>query len=262
MEQPCFRCGYVSDRPARFCRQCGSQLVAETEASSAATRNYAQLTAQNADPQSAYPAHAPYQQLDDQTPETTPFYRPPNAPQYQTPIIEQTRTNWGKWVVIGLLTFMMVCIVAVGGVIYLGKQWVDSQTASPATDIPIGRTGQPPLPPIAPAAPEPPSAPAVASSLDSYKYPDAEITKSHKAGVAETIQMTTDDDMEDVREYYQEKFKNNLGIHNEDGKKAIFTSLGQPLITVIVQPDEKHKDKTQILLTRVNIVIRDLPFHQ
>ncbi|MEP7337330.1 MAG: zinc ribbon domain-containing protein [Acidobacteriota bacterium] len=258
MEQPCFRCGYVSDRPARFCRQCGSQLVAETEASSAATRNYAQLTAQNADPQSTSPAHAPYQQWDDQTPETTPFYRPPNAPQYQTPIVEQKRTNWGKWVVIGLLTFMMFCIIAVGGVIYLGKQWVDNQTASPATNVPDGI----PPPPSAPAAPGAPSVPAVAGSLDSYKYPDAEVTESHKDGINEMVQMTTDDDIEDVREYYQKKFKKAMSINDGGSKKVIFTSMSQPLITVILQPDEQHEDKTQILLTRVNIAIPNIPSRQ
>jgi len=248
MQQPCSRCGYISDRPARFCRQCGSQLVAETEASSATTRNYAHPAGQYANPQSNYPAYAPQQQWDDQTPETTPFYRPPIASQYQPPVVEQKRTNWGKWVLLSLLTFMMICIVAVGGLFYMGKRWVEQHRPAPSGDVPVVVPGVPP-PPGAPPAPP------LAGNLESYKYPGAKVTESHKGGGSEMIQMTTDDSLDDVLQYYEEKFKNATTIHDEDGKKFIFTSLGQPLTTVIVQPDEKQEDKTQILLTRVNISI-------
>ncbi len=130
MQQPCSRCGYISDRPARFCRQCGSQLAAETEASSANTRNYTpqQASPQYADQQPAYPPYSPNQQWEEQTPSTTPFYRPPIAPQYQIPVTEQKRTNWGKWVLIGLLTFMLFCMAGTGGAIYVGKKWVRQHT--------------------------------------------------------------------------------------------------------------------------------------
>src|SRR5215475_4690263 len=40
MNQTCQRCSYQSPSSARFCRQCGAQLIAETEFSSADTRNY------------------------------------------------------------------------------------------------------------------------------------------------------------------------------------------------------------------------------
>src|SRR5689334_12717551 len=197
MQQPCSRCGYISDRPARFCRQCGSQLVAETEASSATTRNYAQSAGQYANPQSSYPAHVPNQQWEDQTPDTTPFYRPPMAPQYQTPVVEQKRTSWGKWVIISLLTFMVVCIVAVGSLIYLGKKWVDRHPAGSGNNVPTV-PGVPP--PAAPAPPDAPPAPPIAGNLESYKYPGAKVTESHRGGGSEVIKMTTDDDLDDVRE--------------------------------------------------------------
>lgn len=264
MEQPCSRCGYISDRPARFCRQCGSQLIAETEASSAATRNYAPQAAQYAEPPSAYPGYAPNQQPawgSDQTPETTPFYRPPVAPQYQTPIAEQKSTNWGKWVLISLLTFLVVCLVGVGGLVYWGKKFVERRVGSSTADAPVVAPGSHPSSdaPHAPGLPPPP--PAV-GSLDDYKYPDAEITILRKQGINEVIQMTTDDDLEDVLEYYQEKFKNSsIRIKGDDGKKSVFTSLGQPMITVIVEPHEKDKDKdkTKITLTRLNIPIPKIP---
>lgn len=256
MQQPCSRCGYISDRPARFCRQCGSQLSEETDASSATTRNYASMAAQGAAPQPVIPAYAP-QQWNEQTPETTPFYRPPIASQYPMPIDGQKRTSWGKWILISLLTFMMICMLAIGGVFYIGKKWVDNHNisggggdASAPADPPA-----PPAPPDAPEPPDEPSAPVIAANLDKLKYPDAEVTQSHKDGMTEMIQMTTDDDMEDVREYYRKKFKNAMSINDEKGKKLIFTSLGQPMITVIVQPDETDTGKTQIVLSRVNVSI-------
>lgn len=259
MQQPCSRCGYISDRPARFCRQCGSQLAGETNASSATTRNYASLAAQSAAPQPAVPAYAPRQQWDEQTPETTPFYRPPIASQYSIPTTEQKRTNWGKWILISLLTFMMVCMIAAGGAIYVGKKWVKSHSM-PAAEGDASVPDMPPVPPDVPAPPDAPSAPAVASNLNGYKYPDAEVTESHKDGMTEMIQMTTDDDLEDVRDYYRKKFKNAMSINDKKGKKLIFTSIGQPIITVIVQADEKDADKTQIFLSRVNIALPSISF--
>ncbi len=250
MQQPCSRCGYISDRPARFCRQCGSQLADETDASSATTRNYAPLAAQSAVPQSTIPAYAPQPQWKEQTPETTPFYRPPIASQYPVPITEQKRTNWGKWILISLLTFMMAGFVAVGGVIYMGGRWIKSHTVPVASE----ETSVPSLP-DAPVPPGAPSAPVVAGNLDNYKYPGAEVTESHKDGMTQMIQMTTKDDLEDVREYYRKKLKNAMNINDEKSRKFIFTSIGQPILTVIVQPDENDADKTQIVLSRVAVAI-------
>ena len=254
MQQPCSRCGYISDRPARFCRQCGSQLTEETDASSATTQNYASMAAQSAVPQPAIPAYAPQQQWNEQTPETTPFYRPPIASQTPISMTSQKRTSWGKWILISLLTFMLICIVAIGGALYVGKKWVENHNISVAEEG-GSAPAMPPLPPDAPEPPDAPPAPAIAGNLDKYKYPDAEVTQSHKDGMTEMIQMTTTDDLEDVREYYRKKLKNVMSINDEKGKKLIFTSLGQPMITVIVQPDESDTDKTQIVLSRVNIAI-------
>jgi hypothetical protein len=41
MNHTCQLCGYQSPSSARFCRQCGAQIVVETELSAADTRNYA-----------------------------------------------------------------------------------------------------------------------------------------------------------------------------------------------------------------------------
>lgn len=255
MQQPCSRCGYISDRPARFCRQCGSPMFDETESSSAATRNY---IPQQAQPQyggqpGSYPSYGQGQPFDDQTPNTTPFYRPPLAPHYQVPPLEQKSSNFKKWVLIGLLAFLLVTGIAVVGGIYLGRQWIQREAGNlreaRGSDVPLPQ--QPPEPPDAPGAPPRQTA---SGSLDAYKYPGATVTESHKAGLNEVIKMTTEDDFDTVKEYYNEKFKNSsISIKNEDGQKLIFTTTGQPLITIIVQPSDADEDKTEINLLRVNI---------
>lgn len=260
MQQPCSRCGYISDRPARFCRQCGSQLFNETESSSAATRNYApqQVRSQYSDPVGINSPYSPGPRLDEQIPDTTPFYRPPIVPQSQVP--EQRPTNWGKWVLIGLLSMLLLTVLAAGGIFYVSKQWFQHEAKSTQNDsvkefppLPV-----PPEVPAAPGAPPPPPAPGnpTSGNLDNYKYPDATVLESHRDGINEVIKMTTDDDLETVKDYYDGKFKNSsISIKNEEGQKFVFTTLGHPLITIIVQPDEAHEGKTEINLLRANISI-------
>src|SRR5215470_15195803 len=43
MQQPCKTCGYESPETDKFCRQCGGQLVAESEFTSAATLNHGRV---------------------------------------------------------------------------------------------------------------------------------------------------------------------------------------------------------------------------
>src|SRR5215831_6887050 len=43
MQQPCKACGYESPETDKFCRQCGGQLVVETEASAATTLNHGRV---------------------------------------------------------------------------------------------------------------------------------------------------------------------------------------------------------------------------
>lgn len=253
MQQPCSRCGYISDRPARFCRQCGSPLFNETESSSATTRNY---MPQQAPPQfgnqpNAYSPYGPGASLEEQAPDTTPFYRPPAMAQY--PVPQQSRSGWGKWVLIGLLSFLLITSLAVGGAIYVGKRWIQHKVESAHRDGTIEIPEAPP-PPVNPSEPGAPPAPS--TGLEGYKYPEAKILESHKDGMNEVLKMTTEDDIQTVKEYYDEKFKNSsVNISNQDGQKFIFTTLGHPLITIIVQPDESHEGNTEINLIRANLSI-------
>ncbi|MFN0112139.1 MAG: hypothetical protein ACKVZH_25025, partial [Blastocatellia bacterium] len=74
---------YMSDRPARFCRQCGSQLFAESDVTSATTRNYSQQPP----PQFAEQPQAGYSpgSWAEQPANTSPFYQAPPLAQSPYP---------------------------------------------------------------------------------------------------------------------------------------------------------------------------------
>src|SRR5262249_10947821 len=156
MQRPCHRCGFVSDRPTRFCRQCGAQLFVENEATSATTRQYAPQ-------QSAYPYDAPYQsqlaqvqsarenRSNDQTPDTSRLYYEPMAATYPTyPADYQQavvkKSGALKWILITLM-----CILLVSGAIS-----VMVISAIHAIQPPANQAEGPPLAPGAPAPPPPP----------------------------------------------------------------------------------------------------------
>lgn len=270
MQQPCVNCGYISDRPARFCRQCGSQLYAESESSSAETRNYGRQTPPRyAEPQQSHPhnapgqAYTPGQAFDDQTPSTSPFYNPPAVPQYQYPVVEQKKFNWGKWILISMLTFLMVVMVGIGGFVYLGKKWVESNVGISSGS---GEAVTPPDAPEAPDAPPPPGAPVGSDrvgKLEDYKYPNAKVVEQHIDPIAQTISLTTDDDLEKVKEYYDQKFKQAFknsatNISNQNDNHYIYTSLSNPMLTIEIQPDEADDSIVHIKIARIEVKIPEI----
>ncbi len=261
MQQPCSSCGYISDRPARFCRQCGSQLYAETESSSAETRNYGRQTPpQYAEQQPSYTSHAPSHRFDDQTPNTSPFYNPPAVPQYQYPAVEQKSFNWGKWILISLVTFLTVIIFAVLGMFYLGKKWVENNVGLASDERTGGVIFDHPSAPDAPVPPGDPKANDRVGDLESYRYPGASILERNIDPIAQTIRMTTGDDLETVKEFYDEKFKQTFKnspttINSKNEKHYIYSSLSNPMLTIEIQPDEENRDKTHISITRVEVKI-------
>src|SRR4030095_14386062 len=118
MQQACHKCGYNSDRPTRFCRQCGAQRFVENEATSASTRQYVQQ-------ESANPYDAPYQSqlaqaqappnsgFNNQTPDTSQLYHPPASPHYpnytaNTQPSESKKSGAWKWVLVTLLCLLLV----------------------------------------------------------------------------------------------------------------------------------------------------------
>jgi hypothetical protein len=281
MEQPCPRCGYVSDRPARFCRQCGAALFVETEAKTATTRNYPPNQAAQTYPNQRSPS--PYGSssgLDEQTPETTRFYRPPitpMTPNYGVPAPQ--KSNAGMWILIALLSFLLVG----GGIAGMVFSSIRSQTQDslPQEDIKdleaqieqqvqeqiraaqqqqrqaeemardarekAAQAGQPPPLPL----PPPPPGAELPAGFEKYKYPNSEVQQQANVLGNEFAKMTTDDSVEQVVEFYRKLIGKPLTKgKDEEGAKYIFQVRGSPSTIIIVSPDEQNDGKTQIMFLR------------
>lgn len=285
MQQPCQRCGYVSDRPSRFCRQCGAPLFAENEATSATTRQYAPQ-------QTANPYDAPYQsqfaqdrRLDNQVPDTASLHRAPmeqNYPNYPAnyQYSKPKKSGAWKWILITLLCILLVS----GGVGLLAlsamnrakqraaeilpsaeeieakiRDQVQDEIDRALRDAELARqdaeraaNGEGP-----PSPPPPPPAPGeLPSGLDRYKYPNATVDEPVRAFGNEVIKMTTSDSVSKVKDFYKKQigdpmFKNK----DEEGEKVIFQVPGSPMILVTINQDDEDPDKTQIVVFRARLQI-------
>ncbi|MEK7832918.1 MAG: zinc ribbon domain-containing protein [Acidobacteriota bacterium] len=274
MQQPCSRCGYISDRPARFCRQCGSQLFDETDVTSATTKNMAQQPPQFADQQSAghTPGYSPgsYAQGSyapggwaEQTPGTAPFYQAPVAAQYRQPAVEQEKNfNWGKWILLSFLTILLFTVIVGGALFFWGKRVAERALERVAAENPGSVVFDQRIPEI-PVPGGVPVSEGQAVTLESLKYPGAKVIESVIAPFAETIRMTTDDDLETVKQYYDKKFAEtykNLptNIQRQDDEKYGYTILSHPLINIEIEPDDSEDGKTRISIAKVSAPIPNL----
>jgi hypothetical protein len=249
MQQTCHRCGFVSDRPTRFCRQCGAQLFVENEATSATTRQYAPQ-------QSANPYDAPYQsqlaqvqsapdnRFNDQTPETSRLYYDPMAPNYpnypadyQQAVVKKSGAL--KWILITLM-----CILLVSGaisVMVISAIHAIKPSANQAEGAPEA--------PGAPAPPPPPAPAVQGAGLEQYKYPNAKVDNSVRVLGTETVTMTTDDSASEVRDYYQKRLGSPM-VENEADDTFVFKISDSPTILITINPDKDDSDKTQITVFR------------
>src|SRR5262245_28199553 len=261
MHKPCNRCGYVSDRPTRFCRQCGAQLYVESEATSAATR-----------PQpSANPYDAPYQsqlaqswstqegRFDNQTPDTSRLYGAPLEQNYpNNPAIYQQagakKSGALKWVLITLLCVLLVSggigamvISAIHAKRDAARQMADElrrelERARQDAELAGAAPGAPPPP----APPPPPGG----VSLEQYKYPNARMKGSFGVFGNDFMVMTTSDSVVEVRDYYKQKLGNPI-FEDEDSETVIFQIPNSPM-TLIINEDNNDSDKTEITISRIN----------
>jgi hypothetical protein len=253
MQRSCHKCGFVSDRPARFCRQCGAQLFVENEATSATTRQYAQQ-------QSANPYDAPYQsqfapvqsapdsRSNNQTPDTSRLYQEPMAPNYPyyPPNYQQAvvkKSGGLKWVLITL-----VCILLVSGGISVMVIWAIRAKQHAARQMAEEELA----PPDAPAPPPPP--PVHGAGLEQYKYPNARVEYSVRAFGNESMTMTTDDNVSEVKDYYKERLGAPM-LDSEDDATAVFQISDSPMTIITINQDKKDPEKTQITVVRSKLQI-------
>jgi hypothetical protein len=267
MQQPCQRCGYVSDRPTRFCRQCGAQLFVENEATSATTRPQAPQ-------QSANPYDAPYQsqlaqaqsapdrRFDYQTPDTSRLYHAqmaqnyPNYPANYQPAESKKSSAW-KWVLVALLC---VSLVGVGiGAMVLSvvrarqaaaeriRDRVREQIEQAKRDAGVTEDTGAPVPPIPPLPPS-----TSGAGIERYKYPNAEVKSSVGVFGNNVVTMSTHDSVSKVRDYYKNQFGDPM-VEDGEGDTVIFQIQGSPMIVITIGKDKHDSDKTEINVIRTNL---------
>jgi hypothetical protein len=222
----------------------------ENEATSATTRQYAPQ-------QSAYPYDAPYQsqlaqvqsaldnRSNDQTPDTSRLHYDPMAPNYpnypadyQQAVVKQSGAL--KWILITLMCILLVS--AAISLMVISAIRATQQTATQAQGAPEA--------PGAPAPPPPP--PVQGAALEQYKYPDARVESSVRALGNETVTMTTDDSVSEVRDYYQKRLGSPM-VENEDDATVVFKISDSPMILITINQGKDDSDKTQITVVRTNI---------
>src|SRR5262249_60424280 len=151
-------CGFVSDRPTRFCRQCGAQLFVENEATSATTRQYAPQQSANSydapyQSQLAQVRPAPDNRSNDQTPDTSRLYYDPMAPNYPNYPADYQQGVVKKSGASHYILITLMCILLVsGGVRVIGVFVVFAIKRTPketerGVETEGGRAARPPLAP-------------------------------------------------------------------------------------------------------------------
>ncbi len=111
MHQTCQHCGYESPAGARFCRQCGAPLFAETEASVASTRNYVR---QESAPATAGSSRLPPSVADAIAGETERYYQPPYVPTPPASVTAPIKPKIKLWRWMIAFLFVLLLGAAIG----------------------------------------------------------------------------------------------------------------------------------------------------
>lgn len=278
MQSMCPHCGYLSDRPTRFCRQCGNPLSADTGPNEATTRNIGRQQAQIPQPEAQIaPPYAPYQQYapgnvtDEQTPETSRFYQPPAVPGYQMPAPAPQKSNGWKILLVALFAFLLIgggfsalIISALNRQSQPVPEQIEDQVrkrveeelaraqeqiedaARQAELHPPDNVPNPPAPPL--------PGQATGGDLEKYRYPKAETVNTVNLAGQQFLKMTTNDSVDKVTEHYKKLVgPPSIQSNDEDGKKVIFQVQTAPTLMVVVNQDEDYPDKTQIVVLRTSL---------
>ena len=261
MQQPCPRCGYVSeqlsDRPVRFCRQCGAPLIAESDVTAAETRNYSQPNTNeqfsNRPPGPRWDAPA----LDEQPPETTRFYQsPPLQPIYAAPPApKKSRAGW--WLLIAFLSLLLVGGTMAGIAAFALKSRRSYEPRSAKIES-SGNDEAPDPPPVPPkpsvSGTEQTGKDELPKALQKYFYPGAEITSTVEVMGQEVVEMKTEDELNKVGEHYRKLVGNPMvKDHSKKDGSFVFQVPGSPSTMITLEVD-KESNGTQITVIRSGFI--------
>lgn len=273
MYQTCQYCRYESPIEARFCRQCGVQLYAETEASAAGTRNFGkQEPALSV--ATAGSGHLPPSVVDAIAGETERYYqaRPyvPAPPAPATAPIKSRIGNW-RWFVLLLVMIIGAAIgsLVTGSMIEPGEDSRTPEEIARSQQQDEERRRQAELKREAlnnareaenrarealnnarealrraeEAASQAGEAGAALAPTDEklldfsqFDYPGATVSSSIRIPGREMLTMRTTDSFDAVNQFYQKKLGEPILKINESVEKSlIFQSNTPPLISVSVE---------------------------
>lgn len=284
MQHPCQHCGYESPASARFCRQCGASLLAETEVSTATTRNYGR---QESSVAAASSGHLPPSVVDVLAGETERYYQPPPRPAppiANTAPIKSKRRIW-RWLLLPVILFIGMAF----GAMLASLNDHDEQPLPPAEqarrqDEEEERQRQREMErelrdrereardrtreaqdrvrealersreaaeQASAAGAALPVTDAKPLDLSTYEYPSAIVGSAIRIPGHEMLTQRTSDRIEDVSGFYQKKLgKPILQINEPWEKRVIFQSNTAPPISVTVEKDEQHQEQLKIVVLR------------
>jgi hypothetical protein len=285
--QTCVKCGFAAETNAKFCRQCGASLFADSDSTEAPTQHYGrQAPPPVPEPASSpftspMPPKAPPSIADTFAPDTgrlhNPGVPPPPMPYQQnpypapmygaTPPAPAAKSNWWKWALGVVLGSVLIC----GGCVSYGlykaqemgqglqskieeavkeaeRQAGNANANKQAENVPpvIGPDGKP-VPPPPPA----PGSDNVSPDLAKLKYPNASQTTHTKVFGQEVFHLTSEDDFEAIKAFYQTQMAMGDPITettSNDSKTAVFQK-GQVMVTL-----NEQGEKRDITLIRSTLI--------
>lgn len=262
----CPGCQVLIDRPARFCRQCGTRLVSEADETLPQSVNF--------DPRYAPPpTYQPGMYLDGvgvEVADTGRLYTPPSiAIPNNTPV--RRRISAGK--AFGLIVVFLVAIgIGTAGLLFYTlahsgrpqSQIVDQlktetrgqileQIARAQAELaPLPSTTTTPLPPDTTA-----NTPGEdkTTPLDDYRYPGAATQQSVAILGNEVIQLTTTDSFTTVREHYQKIAGSPIAEDIAGGNdKVVFKVEGTPPFIITLSRENSRPGVTSIAIMRSKLI--------
>jgi hypothetical protein len=273
MQQYCPDCERDASFGAKFCRTCGNRLEIESDVTTADTREYPPQSLPQSAPQflpqtgnlpssqinGAYPQAADAGHLPSTgSVDTARFYHPPVAsamppiiasPMMSPPIMmtppKKSSYAWVFWTLLGLVVVSVMLLVF--GVSAIKSR---SRAARRPTAVPVSA-------PVPPKPPDPPDAPPASGeagagqlTMEQLKYPGAQIEKEVTVMGQEIITMTTEDETDEVRNYYLDVFKSKPMAEDHRENKMVFQTNGEQHQMVVIEPSEETPGRLKIVAMR------------